>query len=74
MKRAKSRPTAQSADPRGGAGLGERVQAGNTVQRELHADLGGRGEGGWWDVGVDRSGGEALRGSSWSVAGWLWGG
>ena len=51
MKRAESRPTAQSADPRGGAGLGERVQAGNTVQHELHADFGGRlrADGGTWE-------------------------
>ena len=42
------------------------MQAGETVQCELHADLGGRGEGRWWDVGADRSGEEALRVSSWS--------
>ena len=45
-------------------GPGERVQAEDTVPSELETDLGGRGEGGWWDVEGTESGGQAIRGSS----------
>ena len=40
------------------------MQAEDTVPSELETDLGGRGEGGWWDVEGTESGGQAIRGSS----------
>ena len=55
----------QSADPRRGAGLGERVQAEDTAPSELEADLGSHGEGGRWDMEGTELGGQAIRGSSW---------
>ena len=55
----------QSADPRRGAGLGERVQAEDKVPSELEADLGSHGEGGRWDMEGTELGGQAIRGSSW---------
>ena len=51
----------QSADPRRGAGLGERVQAEDTAPSELEADLGSHGEGGRWDMEGTELGGQAIR-------------
>ena len=50
--------------PGEGAGLGERVQAEDTVPREVCADLGGRGAGGSCDMEGMELGAEDVRGSS----------
>ena len=69
VKRAGSRPVAQRGlqcrvlTPGEGAGLGERMQAEDTVPGEVCADLGGRGEGGQCVAEGMESGGEAVQGS-----------
>ena len=61
VKRAGSRPVAQRGlqcrvlTPGEGAGLGERMQAEDTVPGEFCPDLSGLGEGGQWDMeGTDQ--------------------
>lgn len=76
VKRAGSRPVAQRAlqcrvlTPGEGAGLGERVQAEDTVPGEFCTDLGGRGEGGRCDAEGTNQGGRPY-GVLSSSAGWL---